>query len=174
MSSSKGFLSSHPRERGCVTADVSGHFGPSEPQTFACPLKPQVWPGGHCPQSRRPPQPSEIGPQFAPACAHVRGVHAWTQTPFLHESAPSQLPQSGVSPPHPSATWPHVAPSSLHVRGVHGIFPHLPGTPPAPQPMPGGQSPHCTSPPQVSAVGPHSTPSCGHVFGMHSGLTHMF
>lgn len=150
------------------------YFGPSAPQTFAWPLNPHVWPGGHGPQSTRPPQPSEMGPQFAPTCAHVRGVHASTQTPFEQDWAPWQSPQLGVRSPQPSATWPHVAPRSLHVRGAHGIFPHLPGTPPAPQPMPAGQSPHCTRPPQESALGPHSTPSSGHVFGVQLGETHWF
>lgn len=68
------------------------------------PLYPHDCPGGQGPQSTRPPQPSEIGPQFAPACAHVFGVHASTQMPFLHDSAPAQSPQLGVSPPQPLAT----------------------------------------------------------------------
>src|SRR5262245_48106272 len=44
------------------------------PQTFGVPPPPQVCGRVHVPQSRVPPQPSAIIPQFAPAAAHVVGV----------------------------------------------------------------------------------------------------
>jgi hypothetical protein len=51
-----------------------------------------------------PPQPSAIGPQFAPTDAQVIGEQAFTHAPFLHARFPAQLPQLDVRPPHPSAT----------------------------------------------------------------------
>ena len=43
------------------------------PQTFGVPPPPQVCGRVHAPQSRVPPQPSAIIPQFAPSAAHVVG-----------------------------------------------------------------------------------------------------
>jgi len=62
------------------------------PQTFGVPPPPQVSGRVHVPQSRVPPQPSAIMPQFAPAAAHVVGEQhvpddfllELTHTPLQH------------------------------------------------------------------------------------------
>jgi hypothetical protein len=45
------------------------------PHWLATPPPPHVAGGVHVPQLIVAPQPSPIGPQFAAAWAHVRGVH---------------------------------------------------------------------------------------------------
>jgi hypothetical protein len=45
------------------------------PQTLATPPPPHVWGLVQLPQTREPPQPSEIVPQFLPCAAHVVRVH---------------------------------------------------------------------------------------------------
>lgn len=53
----------------------SSYFGVPPPHTLGVPPPPQVKGGTHVPQSMMPPQPSAMGPQLAPACWQVRGVH---------------------------------------------------------------------------------------------------
>jgi hypothetical protein len=117
------------------------------PQTLAVPPPPHVCPAAQPPQFRMPPQPSPIGPQFAPAVAHVSGVQPPTELPqTLGVPAPPQMsgfahvPQSS-SPPHPSATGPQFAPTLSHVRGAH-----------APPSVPVSSSAHETSPTLVSTT----------------------
>ena len=82
---------------------ANSYFGVSLPHWFAIPLYPHVSPLMHMPQSTVEPQPSAMGPHFAPIDAQVRGVHAFTHAPFLHERLPTQVPQLGVRPPQPFA-----------------------------------------------------------------------
>src|SRR5262245_61048245 len=87
-------------------------------QTFATPPAPQISPAPQVPQlAVKPPQPSATTPQFAFACAHVRGVHELLPVPPPHVnnvpppphvSGAVHEPQSTV-PPQPSPIGPHVA-----------------------------------------------------------------
>jgi hypothetical protein len=79
------------------------------PHTLGDPPPPHVCGGAQVPQSTTPPHPSAIGPQFAPACWHVRGVHGgaphwFAVPPPPHVLSPVQSPQLAVRPPQPSAT----------------------------------------------------------------------
>lgn len=74
----------------------------------------------HVPQISVPPQASLTEPQFAPALAHVFGVHPhalWTPPPPQVCGA-THDPHS-IVPPHPSATTPQFLPSPAHVAGAH-------------------------------------------------------
>jgi hypothetical protein len=45
------------------------------PHVLGVPAPPHVFGWLHVPHESSPPQPSATGPQFAPALAHVLGVH---------------------------------------------------------------------------------------------------
>jgi hypothetical protein len=79
---------------------------PPLPQTFGIPPPPQVWGGVQAPQWSVPPQPSGIGPQLAPACAHVVGVHP------PHALPPGKVRQVPLQQSAP--VW-HGWPAALHV-----------------------------------------------------------
>jgi hypothetical protein len=150
---------------------------PPAPQTLGRPPPPQVWPAGHVPHIRSPPQPSDTGPQVAPALAQVRGTHALLPPPGTphtlarppppQASAPAQVPHIS-SPPQPSATGPQVAPALAQVRGTHALPPQRPGAPPPPQLWPAGQEPHISSPPQPSETAPQVAPALAQVRGAHA------
>jgi hypothetical protein len=80
----------------------------SPPHWFATPPPPQVWGAVHDPQSTTPPHPSPIWPHWAPAEAHVMGVHD-PVTHWLLMHTPEHGPQL-KRPPQPSPSGPHVAP----------------------------------------------------------------
>jgi hypothetical protein len=58
---------------------------PPLPHWLAVPPPPQVSGATHVPHWMIPPQPSATGPQFAPSCWHVSGVHCgephWFEVP---------------------------------------------------------------------------------------------
>src|SRR4030095_659473 len=92
------------------------------PQPCALPPPPQVCGRVHVPQSRVPPQPSAIIPQFAPTAAHVVGEQPQTfgVPPPPQVCGRAHVPQSRV-PPQPSAIIPQFAPSAAHVVGVQHV-----------------------------------------------------
>jgi hypothetical protein len=61
------------------------------PQTFGVPLPPQVSGRVHVPQSRVPPQPSAIIPQFAPSAAHEVVAEQHVPNDFLLDLAHAPL-----------------------------------------------------------------------------------
>jgi hypothetical protein len=71
----------------------------------------------HLPQSRVPPQPSEVVPQFMPSPAHVTGVQPPPQTLLVQVCPAAQTPQSSV-PPQPSEAVPQLKPRFVHVVGM--------------------------------------------------------
>lgn len=79
------------------------------PQTFGCPPPPQTAPTAvHSPHSMSPPQPSAMGPQFAPAASHVRGVQcmpvsAGPESETAPSPSPESVPTGGRSDPQPAA-----------------------------------------------------------------------
>jgi hypothetical protein len=109
------------------------------------------------------PQPSDVGPQVAPASAQDFGSHGLVP----HRFGPSPPHIAGAvhalqstMPPQPSGKRPQFAFNASHVFGLHpqrfGTF--------APQVVPGSrQSPHSTALPQPSEIVPHSAASSGHV-----------
>ena len=146
----------------------------SFPQTLAVPPPPQISPAFmHVPHCTTPPQPSAIGPQFAPTLAHVFGAHAVPpQTlgvpPPPQDLGTAHVPQVGRSPPQPSATGPQFAPTLAHVLGVQAGPPStVPGTPvphrlgPAPPQISPAAVLHvpqlAMTPPQPSPAGPQAT-----------------
>jgi hypothetical protein len=92
------------------------------PHLLGVPLPPQVSGSVHVPHWTTPPQPSEIGPQSAPAWAQVLGVQM--APPHLLGSPPPPHVCGGVHvphwmmPPQPSPIGPQLAPTSAHVTGV--------------------------------------------------------
>lgn len=124
------------------------------------------------PHSITPPQPSEIGPQFAPAIAHVRRTHAVPasrgtvdEPHTLGRPPPPQLCPTGQlphsrSPPQPSETGPQFAPAIAHVRGTQPEDPpQRLGTPPPPQVCGAAHVPQLRMTPQPSPIGPQLAPA---------------
>jgi hypothetical protein len=98
------------------------------PQVLGLPVPPHVAGAEHVPQLSVLPQPSLTAPQFAPACAQVRGVQVpWPHTsgvpPPPHVWGDEQVPQSSW-PVQPSLTVPQFFPSWAQVRAVHVTCSH--------------------------------------------------
>ncbi len=124
------------------------------------------------PHSRTPPQPSDTGPQFAPAIAQVRRTHTVEASKVTVEapqtlgrppppqlSPVAQLPHSR-RPPQPSDTGPQFAPAIAQVRGVQpDVPPQRLGIPPPPQVCGAVQDPQLMIPPQPSPMGPQVAPA---------------
>ncbi len=98
------------------------------PHRLGIPPPPHVQPTGahapqllelHTPQSRVPPQPSPIGPQFAFCAAQFVGTHGGRPhregvPPPPHVSGGMHMPQS-IAPPQPSPAGPQFTPAAAHV-----------------------------------------------------------
>jgi hypothetical protein len=141
------------------------------PQRLASPPPPQVWPAGQSPHISSPPQPSETGPQVAPALAHVRRTQAAAASPAPPAPhAPGlppppqlwpsgQAPQSS-SPPQPSPAGPQPRFCDEQVRGTQpDVPPHWLSRPPPPQVCGAAQVPQFRTPPQPSPIGPQVAPA---------------
>jgi hypothetical protein len=98
------------------------------PQTFGVPLPPQVSGRVHVPQSRVPPQPSAIIPQFAPTAAHVVGVQHvpndflldLTHTPLQHLSLVRHLWPSPMHGPAPATRHPTTMSAAVSIVTSNG------------------------------------------------------
>src|SRR5262249_34343916 len=90
------------------SAQVLGVHG-AVPQTLGVPPPPQDSLPMQVPQSRRPPQPSLMGPQFAPCCAHVvADEHMPSPPASTNVSVPVEPPPPIALPAAPPAppVWP--------------------------------------------------------------------
>ena len=163
--------------RGAQATPPSGRTVLLPPQRLARPPPPHDEGAGHPPSplhSRRLPQPSATGPQFAPAAVQLRGMHApvpphWPKVPPPPQVCGVGQPPTGLQssrPPQPSAITPHPMFAEAQVRGTQpAVPPHLLGAPPPPQVCGAVQAPQFSSPPQPSPAGPQSKASCPQVLG---------
>jgi hypothetical protein len=94
------------REETLGSLHVFGTHGAAPPQTLGVPPPPHDWPAGQlAPHCMTPPQPSATSPQFAPACAQVRGVQP-PEVPVEPSESGTRFPgdvASKGSPPSPAA-----------------------------------------------------------------------
>jgi hypothetical protein len=99
---------------------MSAHVSGVQPQTFGVPPPPQVSSPVQVPQSRVPPQPSEMVPQFLPCAAHVVGMqpHTFGVPPPPHVSGDPHDPQSSGCGHVPFGIVPQFLPCSAQVVGL--------------------------------------------------------
>jgi len=110
-----------------LPAHAAALFG-VQPQTFATPLPPQIWPAGHTPHWRTALQPSDSTPQFLPVSGHVTGVHELEPqtfgpappqvSPGVQSGFPAGFVEQFATPPQPSGRTPQSLPPTPQVTGA--------------------------------------------------------
>src|SRR5450432_759419 len=146
---------------------------PVEPgQTLGVPSPPQVAPPAQFPQSRLPPHPSPILPQYSPpALLQVSGTQPLAmQMPVLQDWVPPQPPQS-MADPQPLPTLPQYCPPGCVQARVAQL--ESPTHRPALQVQPPGQAPQSSvwSPQPLPMVPQYCPPGCIQAIGVQTAAS---